>query len=78
MMRLANAGSVVQAAVALGLALIAAPIVRGLTSELGDTVGQAWPFSLARCTSAAPPGCDHRAERSAERQPGVHIRTGRL
>ena len=77
-MRLANAGPAVQAAFALGFALIAAPVVRTVTAELGNTVGRAWPFSLARCSSAATPGCSPGAERSAGGQPGAHVRTGRL
>ncbi len=78
MMRLANAGPVVQAALALGFALIAAPVVRTVTVELDSTVGRAWPFSLARCSSAATPGCSLGAERSAEGRQGAHVRTGRL
>lgn len=78
MMRLANAGPVVQAAFALGFALIAAPVVRTVTVELDSKVGQAWPFSLGRCSSPATPGCGHEAERSAKGRPGAHIRTGGL
>ena len=78
MMRLANAGPAVQAALALGFALIAAPVVRTVTAELDSTVGRAWPFSLARCSPAATPGCGQGAERSAEGRPGAHVRTGWL
>jgi len=78
MMRLTDAGSVVQAAVALGLALIAAPIVRGLTSELDNTVGRAWPFSMARCSSGATPGCHDIPMQSSGDRAAVHIRTGHL
>lgn len=78
MTRFAHAGPVAQAALALGFALIAAPVVRGVTGELNDTVGRVWPFSLTRCVSPATPGCDPGMERSAEGRLGTHIRTGRL
>ncbi len=78
MMRLTNTGSMVQAAFALGLALLAAPMVRTVTSELNGAVGRAWPFSLTRCVSAATPGCHDTSVRSAAGQPAGHIRTGRL
>lgn len=78
MTRLANAGPLVQAALALGLALIAAPVVRTLTSELDNSVGRAWPFSLARCASPATPGCGDAAMQAADGRPAWHIRTGRL
>ena len=78
MMRLANTGPMVQAAFALGFALVAAPIVRTVTVELDNTVGRAWPFSLAQCSSTVTPGCGHGAEWSAKGQSGAHIRTGRL
>ena len=77
MMRLTNAGCVVQVAFALGLALIAAPIVRNLTSELNETVGRGWPFSLGHCSSAATPGCRDAAALSVDGR-AVHVRTGRL
>jgi len=74
MMRLTSAGSMVQAAFALGLALIAAPIVRNVTSELNGTVGRGWPFSLERCSSPATPGCHDGAIRSAEGRTGTSPR----
>jgi len=77
-MRLTNAGLLVQVAFALGFALIAAPIVRTVTAELDATVGRAWPFSLARCSSPEAPGCRDAATRSVESRPATHIRTGRL
>lgn len=78
MMRLTSAGSLVQVAFALGLALIAAPIVRNLTSELNETVGRGWPFSLARCSSAATPGCRDVTVLSVVGRATVHVRTGHL
>jgi len=78
MMRLSNAGAAVQVAVALVLALVAASIVRSVTSGLNGTVGRAWPFSLERCASFATPGCQDRTMRSATDQQTVHVRTGRL
>ncbi len=77
-MRLTNTGAVVQVAVALGVALVAAPVVRSVTSELNGTVGRVWPFSLSRCLSLATPGCQDMPMRSATDQQAVHIRTGRL
>lgn len=77
-MRLTDTGSVVQVSVALGLALVASPVVRSVTSELNGTVGQVWPFSMARCASLATPGCQDVHIRSATDQPMTHIRTGRL
>ena len=77
-MRLTNTGSVIQVAVALGLALVVAPIVRTVTSELNGTVGRAWPFSLARCVVLATPGCADTSMHSARSQSAPHIRTGRL
>lgn len=56
-MRLRNTGILVQIAFALLLALIAAPIVRTVTSELNHTMGRVWPFSMARCHSPSTPGC---------------------
>lgn len=56
-MRLSNTGILVQIAFALLLALIAAPIVRTVTSELNHTMGRVWPFSIARCHSPTTPGC---------------------
>ncbi len=78
MMRLSNAGAAVQVAVALVLALVAAPIVRSVTSELNGTVGRAGPFSLERCASFATPGCQDGTARSATDQQTAHVRTGRL
>jgi len=78
MMRLTNTGSVIQAAVALGLALVMAPMVRNVTAELNNTVGQAWPFSLSRCISPATPGCADTFVRSTRGPSAPHIRTGRL
>ena len=77
-MRLTGAGSAVQIAVALGLALILAPIIRNLTSDLNGSVGRAWPFSLTRCAAVETPGCVNVALRSAGSQRAATIRTGRL
>ena len=46
--------SVVQVAMALILALVAAPVVRTITSELTQSVGQTWPFSIEHCAQASP------------------------
>jgi len=78
MMRLTNTGSVVQVAVALGLSLVVAPMVRNVTAELNDTVGRAWPFWLARCAVLATPGCGDMFVQSARGPSAPHIRTGRL
>lgn len=77
-MRLADAGPAVQVAVALGLALIAAPVVRGTTVALDSTLGRAWPFSLARCSPPAAPGCREEAAESVGRPVAGPARTGRL
>ncbi len=78
MTRLANAGPAAQVALALGLALVAAPVVRTVTAELDNTVGRAWPFSLARCSSPGTPGCRDVAARSVLRPPAGLISTSRL
>lgn len=71
--------SVAQVALALATALMTAPIVRAVTSELNGTIGRAWPFSLARCFSPATPGCSRPPVQSAASQPAApHIWTGRL
>ena len=44
--------SVVQVALALILALGAAPVIRTITSELSQSVGQTWPFSMEHCPQA--------------------------
>ncbi len=44
--------SVVQVAMALILALVAAPVVRTVTSELSQSVGRTWPFSMEHCAQA--------------------------
>lgn len=77
-MRLVAIGSAVQAALALGLALVAAPVVRTVTAELDNTVGRAWPFSLTRCASPTTPGCRDVAAWPVLRPPAGSIRTGRL
>lgn len=46
--------SVVQVAMALILALVAAPVVRTITSELSQSVGRTWPFSMEHCVQADP------------------------
>ncbi len=46
--------SVTQVAMALILALVAAPVVRTITSELSQSVGQTWPFSMEHCAQADP------------------------
>lgn len=46
--------SVVQVAMALLLASVAAPVVRTVTSELSQSVGRTWPFSLEQCVLASP------------------------
>ena len=78
MMRLAHAVPAVQVAFALGLALVAAPVVRTVTAELGNTLGRAWPFSMTRCSSPATPGCQEMAARSVVRPPAGPIKMGRL
>jgi hypothetical protein len=78
MMRLTNAGALVQVAFALGLALVAAPIVRNLTTELNETLGRDWPFSIGHCASAATPGCGDAAVLATEGRAAVHVRTGHL
>ena len=57
--------SVVQVAMALILALVAAPVVRTITSELSQSVGTTWPFSMEHCTQADPD-----CRRAGPRPPG--------
>ena len=54
--------SVVQVAMALLLASVAAPVVRTVTSELSQSVGRTWPFSLEQCVRASP-GCQPAGQR---------------
>ena len=54
--------SVVQVAMALLLASVAAPVVRTVTSELSQSVGQTWPFSLEQCAQTSP-GCQPAGQR---------------
>lgn len=44
-------------AVAFAMALLLAPFVRGVTSELNTSLGRVWPFSLNHCISSNTPGC---------------------
>lgn len=54
-----------QVAVALAVAVAAAPVLRGATAGLNRTLGPVWPFSLAHCLASASPGCGPRAPRLA-------------
>ncbi len=78
MLRLTDAGLAVQIALWLTIALVAAPMVRNVTAELNDTVGRAWPFSMARCQALASPGCHDQSPPTVMAHPTQHIRTGRL
>ncbi len=78
MLRLTDAGMAVQIALGLTIAMVAAPIVRNVTAELNDTVGRAWPFSMARCHAPASPGCRGPSPPTAMAHSTQHIRTGRL
>ena len=71
-------GIAVQIALGLTIAMVAAPMVRNVTAELNDTVGRAWPFSMARCHALASPGCRDRSSPTAMAHSTQHIRTGRL
>lgn len=72
-----HAGILMQVALAFAVALMAAPVVRTVTFELNNTVGRAWPFALARCQSAATPGCSGQPVQSAG-QTHLPVRTGHL
>lgn len=52
------AGAVARAGLALVLALIAATVIRGITADLSNSIGRAWPFSLVHCRAQSTPGCD--------------------
>ncbi|MBV9749552.1 MAG: hypothetical protein JO157_12150 [Acetobacteraceae bacterium] len=54
----------VQIALAVVIALGGALLTRSVTTELTQTVGMLWPFSLAHCYGPASPGCE--APRSSE------------
>ncbi len=44
-------------AMALACALVAGVVVRNTTFVLNRTVGEVWPFVLARCVAPDTPGC---------------------
>lgn len=76
--RLANAGSMVQIALALVIALVAAPMVSTVTSAMDDTVGRVWPFSLEHCQWTAISKCSMQAPERITSAFPPHVRTGPL
>ncbi len=64
MPRFDDLGVVVQIALAVVIALGGALLARSITTELNQTVGTVWPFSLAHCYGPASPGCDPQSPRS--------------
>ncbi len=60
-----------QVVMALILALVAAPVVRTITSELSQSVGQTWPFSMEHCAQAGPE-CRSAGPHLAEPQSRMH------
>ena len=42
-----------------------APAVRAFTAELNQSIGLAWPFSLAHCRAPSTPGCGRHDPRPA-------------
>jgi hypothetical protein len=48
----------VRVAAALAIALVFSPMIRTITSELDNSVGRVWPFTLNHCHVRATPGCD--------------------
>lgn len=47
----------VRSIVALVVALAFAPMIRGITADMTETVGQTWPFAMEHCRSTQTPGC---------------------
>ncbi len=47
----------VRALLILVVAVAFAPMIRGLTVDMTETVGRAWPFALEHCRSGQTPGC---------------------
>ena len=66
MLRFEEIGVPGQVVLALAAVLCGAILTRSVTAGLDQTIGTAWPFSLARCTVTATPGC------SAQAWPGRH------
>jgi hypothetical protein len=46
-----------RAIAALLVALAVAPMIRGLTADMTETLGQVWPFTMEHCRTQQTPGC---------------------
>ena len=57
-------GVLTQIALTVAIALGGALLTRSVTTELNQTVGTVWPFSLDHCYGPASPGCGVRNDRS--------------
>ncbi len=47
----------VRAIAALLVALAIAPMIRGLTADMTETIGHTWPFTMEHCRTQQTPGC---------------------
>ncbi len=65
MLRFDELGVLTQIALTVAIALGGASLTRSVTTELNQTVGTVWPFSLAHCYGPATPGCEPQERRSA-------------
>jgi hypothetical protein len=47
----------IRSALVLLIALALAPMIRGITADMTESVGSLWPFAMEHCRSQQTPGC---------------------
>ena len=65
--------TLIRVALATALALLVAPVFRGITQGLNQTLGTMWPFSLTHCSVVTAPGCEGQGAVQAAREGGRAI-----
>lgn len=78
MARPKRGNDLVPLALAVVVALAAAPVVRTVTADLNNTLGRVWPFSMTWCHSLATPGCVGQPMQPAKGRQVPGARTGSL
>ena len=58
-------------ALCLLVAIVAAPVIHGVATEISQAAGPLWPFSAAHCRSRDTPGC---AQTEQLRHATLHVR----
>ncbi len=48
---------IMRSLVVLGIALAGAPMIRGITADMTESLGRTWPFTMEHCRSQQTPGC---------------------